>query len=83
LVQVEEEGLMDPDLFLTLGIVLLLLTIPSLLSAWVEGRPPRIGAIMLLASFGMIAGAVTSKPGGYAFNDVPSVMVGVVTGFVN
>jgi hypothetical protein len=73
---------MDADLFLTLGIVLLVLTIPSLLSAWVEGRAPRIGAIMLLASFGMIAGAAASKPSGYTFNEVPDIMIAVLTRWV-
>ena len=45
---------MDTDLVLTLGILLLALTIPSLLAAWVEGRAPRMGALMLLASSSMI-----------------------------
>ena len=38
---------MDTDLVLTLGIVLLVLSVPSLLSAWAESRAPRLGAIML------------------------------------
>ena len=74
---------MDTDLVLTLGIVLLVLTLPSLLSSWVEGRAPRIGAIMLVASFAMIVAALLYKPGGYAINDVPGVMVGVVGRMIN
>lgn len=74
---------MDTDLILTLGIVLLALTIPSLLSAWVEGRVPRIGAIMLIASVGMILAAVTSRPGGYAFQDIPNVMLAVAARAIN
>jgi hypothetical protein len=73
---------MDADLFLTLGILLLVLTIPSLLAAWVEGRAPRIGAIMLLASFGMIAGAASTKPSGYVLNDIPDIMIAVLTRWV-
>jgi hypothetical protein len=74
---------MDSDLLLTLGIVLIVLTLPSLLSAWTEGRPPRIGAIMLIAATVMIVVAVTGRPGGYAFNEVPHTMLTVFSRFVN
>ncbi|TAG26246.1 MAG: hypothetical protein EAZ40_04730 [Rhodobacterales bacterium] len=68
---------MDTDLVLTVGIVLLALTVPSLLSAWVEQRVPRVAAVMAIASMGMIVGALMTRPGGYAFSEVPSVMLGV------
>lgn len=71
----------DADLLLTVGIVLLVLSVPSLLSAWVEGRAPRIGAIMAIAALGMIVSALLINPGGYAFNQVPGVMIKVVAGF--
>lgn len=74
---------MDTDLFLTIGIVLGVLTIPSLLAAWTEGRAPRLGAIMLLASAGLITVALTQRPGGYAFDEIPSVMMYVVGRYVN
>jgi formate-dependent nitrite reductase membrane component NrfD len=74
---------MDTDLVLTLGIVLLVLTLPSLLASWVEGRAPRMGAIMLVASLSLIVAAVVYKPGGYAVNDVPEVMVGVLARMIN
>ena len=74
---------MDTDLVLTLGIVLLVVTVPSLLAAWVEGRFPRLGAFMTVASIAMIVTAVLSKPGGYVFNDVPGVMVGVFGRMIN
>ncbi|MFO1202001.1 MAG: hypothetical protein U1E58_05125 [Tabrizicola sp.] len=68
---------MDTDLVLTIGIVLLVLSLPSLLAAWAESRAPRLGAIMLAVAFGMILAALWEKPGGYQFNQVPSVMVNV------
>jgi formate-dependent nitrite reductase membrane component NrfD len=68
----------DTDLLLTIGIVLLVLSIPSLLSAWAESRAPRIGAIMVIAALGLIIAALVIKPGGYAFNQVPGIMIGVV-----
>lgn len=70
---------MDTDLVLTVGIVLFVLSIPSLLAAWVEGRPPRLGAILVIVALGMVVGALWVKPGGYAFNQVPGVMIGVLS----
>lgn len=69
---------MDTDLVLTLGIVLLVLTVPSLLSAWVEGRAPRVGAVMAIVSVGMIVAALAKRPGGYAFDEIPGIMLSVV-----
>ncbi len=72
----------DVDLMLTVGIILMVLSIPSLLSAWVEGRAPRMGAIMSIAALGLIVAAIMTKPGGYAFNEVPGVMLKVAAGFL-
>lgn len=72
---------MDTDLILTVGIVLLVLSIPSLLASWAESRAPRMGSIMVVAALGLIIFALYEKPGGYAFNQVPGVMIGVVAKF--
>lgn len=69
----------DTDLMLTVGIVLLVLSVPSLLAAWAESRAPRLGVIMVVAALGLIAAALVVKPGGYEFNQVPGVMVAVVS----
>lgn len=74
---------MDTDLFLTIGVVLAILTIPSLLAAWAESRAPRLGAVILIAASVLIVTALTQKPGGYAFADVPGVMVSVVGRYLN
>jgi hypothetical protein len=74
---------MDSDLLLTIGIVLGVLTIPSLLSAWTDGRVPRLGAIMVVASAALIVTALTQKPGGYTFGEIPSVMMNVVGRYTN
>jgi hypothetical protein len=70
---------MDTDLILTIGIITLVLSLPSLLAAWVDGRPPRVGAIMCVTGIGMIVAALMTNPGGYAFSDVPGIMLAVVT----
>jgi hypothetical protein len=62
---------LDPDLFLVIGIVIAVLTIPSLLSAFIEGRTPRAGAVLVLISGTLIVLALKVHPGGYAFKDIP------------
>lgn len=68
----------DTDLLLTLGIVLLVLSVPPLLAAWAESRAPRIGAVMVVVAIGLIIAALVIKPGGYDFNQVPGIMINVV-----
>jgi hypothetical protein len=72
---------MDTDLALTVGILLAVLSVPSLLSAWVDGRAPRIGAIMVLVGLALIVTALVESPGGYEFNQVPTIMLKTITGF--
>ena len=68
---------MDTDLYLTVGIILGLLTLPSLLNAWTEGRPPRVGAILLIVSVILISVALTQRPSGYSFGEIPKAMLKV------
>jgi hypothetical protein len=73
----------DTDLALTVGILLVVLSVPSFLSAWVESRAPRLGAIMFIGAGALIIYALTTRPGGYAFNEVPNIVVNVIVGFFN
>jgi hypothetical protein len=74
---------MDNDLLITVGIILVILVIPSLLAAWVDGRPPRIGAVVLIGAGIMIAVAVTGNPTGYPPGEIPSVMMEVFGRYIN
>lgn len=69
---------MDTDLFLVLGIVVFALAIPSLLSAWVEGRVPRAGSLMVMIGAVLVILAVNRHAGGYAFSDIPGVFASVL-----
>lgn len=73
---------MDYDLILVLGIVVGLLTIPAMLSSFLDGNAPRVATIAAVVSGGMIIFALYKAPGGYAFADLPDVFTGVVAGFV-
>ncbi len=74
---------MDTDLVLTVGIVLLALSLPSLLSAWVEGRLSRLGTVLILVGSGMVGWAIYTQPKGYEFGEIPMIMLGVLSRVIN
>ena len=74
---------MDPDLFLVIGIVIAVLTIPSLVSAFIEGRTPRAGAVLILIAGTLIVLALNGQPGGYALREIPDAFYRVASRFTN
>ncbi|TXI00087.1 MAG: hypothetical protein E6Q73_09185 [Pseudorhodobacter sp.] len=74
---------MDTDLMLVVGLLICTLAIPTLLSAFSESRPPRAGAIMVLIGGVLLATALTQKPSGYTFAEVPDVVFRVIGRFIN
>lgn len=74
---------MDTDLFLVIGLTLGGLTIPSLLSAFTEGRTPRSAAIMVLIAGTLVVLALTQKPSGYSVSDIPDAFARVIGRMMN
>ena len=74
---------MDTDLMLVIGLAICTLAIPSLLSAFAESRAPRAGAIMVLIGGVLLALALTQKPSGYTFAEIPDVIFRVIGRFLN
>ena len=71
----------DPDLFLVLGLVLMLVSVPSVIGAISDRRTPRAAAVVLIAGGILVVLAVQAKPSGYTFSDVPDAFVRVVGRF--
>ncbi|WP_323006502.1 hypothetical protein [Pseudorhodobacter sp.] len=69
---------MDPDLFLVVGMVIGVLAIPSMLSAFSESRSPRAGAVLVLIAGVLVVVAVQNKAGGYTFAEIPQVFYNVI-----
>jgi hypothetical protein len=69
---------MDADTALVIGLVIAVFAIPAMVSAYSEGRAPRVAAFAVLVAGGLVIWAVTTKPGGYALNDIPDAIIGVV-----
>lgn len=74
---------MQFDIYLVIGLIVLVFTIPSIVSSFSEGRAPRIAAIMLLIGGGMVGYALTQKGGGYTIEDIPRAFVRVVGHYLN
>ena len=69
---------MNSDLIMVVGIVLAVLSIPSILSAVTDRRSPRVSAITVLIAGGLIVYALHKNPGRYSFENLPDVFVSVV-----
>ncbi|GLS87458.1 hypothetical protein GCM10010873_24320 [Cypionkella aquatica] len=69
---------MSNDQILVIGIIICALAIPSLLAAYSESRPPRAGAIMVLIGGVLLVFALTQKPTGYRFDEIPHIFVQVI-----
>jgi hypothetical protein len=69
---------MTPDLILVIGIVLGIFSVPAIVSAISDRRPPRVAALVLIAAGCLVVWAIQKKPGGYSLNDVPATFVRVV-----
>lgn len=74
---------MQSDYYLVAGVLIGGLAIPSLLSAWSDGRAPRAGAIMVMLSAGLIALAIMNSPTGYRLEQIPDVFIRVIGRIIN
>ena len=64
---------MITDLMLVTGIILGVMSIPAMLSAFTEGRAPRLAAIVVLIAGILIFLAIDGRASGYSFPELPQV----------
>jgi formate-dependent nitrite reductase membrane component NrfD len=67
----------DTDVALVSGILLIALSIPAALNGWTEGSLPRFSMVMSVAGLGLVGYAMSFRPTGYGFEDVPVAFVRV------
>jgi flagellar biosynthesis protein FliR len=72
---------MDADLFLVAGLILLGFSLPSIVSAFSEGRAPRLAAIVLLVGGTLVVLALNEQP--YTIDGVAKAFARVVGRFIN
>lgn len=68
---------MSYDLALVLGLIITGFSIPAIVSAFSDGRVPRAAALVVMLGGGLLAWAVTQKPGGYTMDQIPEVFIKV------
>ncbi|MGC1506013.1 MAG: hypothetical protein WA782_17975 [Sulfitobacter sp.] len=73
---------MDPDLALSLGMLIAAFSVPSILSALTDRRAPRASALTVLLGGALILYAMQAKPGGYTFEQIPDVFVSVIARYM-
>ena len=69
---------MDHDLALVIGIILGVLSVPSVLSAFSDRRAPRASAITILIAGCLIVYAAQNKPNGISLDQIPDIFVNVI-----
>ena len=74
---------MQPDVMIVAGMGLVVLSLPSILSAWADKRAPRLGALLLLGGGGMVLWAFRAREGGYSWAELPGVFYGVIGQILN
>ncbi|MBY6003366.1 hypothetical protein KUV62_05575 [Salipiger bermudensis] len=73
---------MTPDQLLVLGLFLACCAVLALFSAYADSRRPYIGGGLAVAALAVLLHGNTSAPGGYAFQDVPDAVYGVIADVV-
>ncbi|MDQ7079702.1 MAG: hypothetical protein Q9M41_03435 [Paracoccaceae bacterium] len=74
---------MTSDLLLVTGMILAVLSGVSLMTAWIDGRRPRVASIVVVISGGLILWGATTSPGGFSFDDIPRAFVNVIGAILN
>jgi hypothetical protein len=72
---------MDTDLMIVVGVLAILLAVPTMLSSWVDGSVPRSGATLVLIGGVLIVVALTQRGHGYTFAEMPDVFMRVFARF--
>lgn len=63
--------MMDTDLILVIGLAVLMLSIPSAISAIAENRGPWVAMLIVIIGGALVGWAWVNHPGGYTLSEVP------------
>lgn len=69
---------MDADLLMFLGVLLIAGMFPILVGSFSRGDSPRTAIVFGFIGASLIVAAISMTPGGYAFDEIPDLMVRVV-----
>lgn len=66
---------MYADTVLTIGLLLAIFSVPAFLSALADSRSLRASSLCILLAGMSIVWALSTKPGGYEFAEIPAVLI--------
>ena len=72
---------MTQDIYLVIGILIVGFSIPPMFGALADRRSPRVAAIVILIGGSLILLALSQKPGGYTFDEIPRAFIRVLAYF--
>jgi hypothetical protein len=73
---------METDLQLVIGIVLAVFSVPAIISAFSDGRAPRVAAVVLVSAGCLIVYAIQQMPDPFTLEEVPNAFVRVVASII-
>ncbi|MCU0817654.1 MAG: hypothetical protein MUF74_14855 [Cypionkella sp.] len=73
---------MDYDLMFVIGATVCALTIPSVMSAYADGRAPRVAAILFVAGGFLLGTALVQRPGGLTLGEIPDIFFRVLARYI-
>ncbi|PHQ94507.1 MAG: hypothetical protein COB40_12045 [Marinosulfonomonas sp.] len=69
---------MNNDIILVFGVIIGVLAIPSLISAFSAGRSPRAATVLFMVGGAMVSWVIIQQPNTYSVENFPDVFVKVV-----
>ena len=72
---------MDTDLIFVVGFFIIVLAIPAIVSAFMDGRAPRAPSLIILIGALMIGYAMHERPMVYSYETIPDVILRVFADF--
>jgi hypothetical protein len=73
---------LDADSVLVIGLVLLVLSIPSIVAAYADRYIPRLSVLLCLSGLLAVGWAYWASPTAYGLADIPTVLVQVIARFL-
>jgi hypothetical protein len=74
---------MKTDIALVMGTILGALALVAVLTALIEGRRPRVAALVVVISGGLILWGAGASADGFQWDDIPNAFISVAAAILN
>lgn len=73
---------MDPEIVLVIGLIFVVLAVPSVINAFSESRFPKAALTMFVVGGACIVWGIQKAPGEFEFQELPGLFFRVVGKFI-